>query len=116
MQQEAQQKNITLVRKPRRAVSFISRKFVSSAEGLEMRWDTRIQAWEIVTQGGRVEFRIGRVVNGQVLITFYVTDTEPQADDLSRRAADFMSNLIAAGVDLGEWEQPVAAEKETSNG
>lgn len=109
MHQEAQQQNITLVRKPRGADNqFLPPAY--STRGLEMKWDSRVNAWEIVTLTGRVEFRIVRIVNGKPLITFYVGDTEPATDDLSRRVAEWMAELLAGGEDLGMWNGPSTSE------
>lgn len=110
MPPEAQQQNITLVRKPRGADGYFPPSRTHPDEDLEMRWDVRIQAWEIVTRTGRVEFRIGRVVNDRVLVTFYVDDSQPAEDDLSIRVAQWIDHLRRSGEDLGEWVGPVESE------
>lgn len=77
-------------------------------DGFEIKWDTRIQAWEMAKRPkptGMWEFRIGRVVNGAILITEMVADTKLAKDRLSVEAAHAFAELENRGVDLGEWAQ-----------
>lgn len=105
---------ITLHRTPA-AEAFVQQTY--TVAGFEIRWDTHIQAWEIAcrirttTPGGAPwSFRIGRVVDGEILITELVQNTVPAGDTLSIEAADALGQLWAQGVDLGEWtRQAVAA-------
>lgn len=95
---------IRLARKPKMKM-FAPTQVVA---GFEIKWDERIQAWEMAKPnpmlGGIYSFRIGRVVNGQVFITEMVTDLEPSVDELSIAAADALAK-VGEVMDLGEWEQ-----------
>lgn len=76
----------------------------------EIRWDRQVRAWELATQPavdadghGMWEFRIGRVVDGVILITELVENTIPGGDPISLRAAAALGELADHGEDLGEW-------------
>ncbi len=95
---------IRLARKPKMKM-FAPTQVVA---GFEIKWDERIQAWEMAKPnpmlGGIYSFRIGRVVNGKVFITEMVTDLEPSVDEISIAAADALAK-VGEVMDLGDWEQ-----------
>lgn len=105
---------IRLARKPKMKM-FAPTQVVA---GFEIKWDERIQAWEMAKPnpmlGGIYSFRIGRVVNGQVFITEMVTDLEPSVDELSIAAADALAK-VGEVVDLGEWVQEQVEEESDSD-
>ncbi|AKF26984.1 hypothetical protein YH66_05145 [[Brevibacterium] flavum] len=89
-------------------------------DGFEIEWDTRIQAWEMATPnpriGGMYSFRIGRVVNGRIIITEMVDHQEASTDELSVAAGLALGKLGFQGVDLGEWEDSSAILKPAPDG
>lgn len=89
-------------------------------DGFEIKWDTRIQAWEMATPnpriGGMYSFRIGRVVNGRIVITEMVDHQEASTDELSVAAGLALGKLGFQGVDLGEWEDSSATPKPALDG
>lgn len=89
-------------------------------DGFEIKWDTRIQAWEIATPnpriGGMYSFRIGRVVNGRVVITEMVDHQEASTDELSVAAGLALGKLGFQGVDLGDWVASSATPKTDLDG
>lgn len=89
-------------------------------DGFEIKWDMRIQAWEMATPnpriGGMYSFRIGRVVNGRIVITEMVDHQEASTDELSVAAGLALGKLGFQGVDLGEWEDSSAILKPARDG
>lgn len=73
---------------------------------LVIKWDHGVGAWEcgVLPFGKMPMFFIGRIVDGQVLVTENISHDLPSQLPSAVRVAKVLQRLLASGEDLGEWE------------
>ncbi|MFP7366313.1 hypothetical protein SFC07_11170 [Corynebacterium callunae] len=92
---------------PKEATNFFGEGRVIKIGDVEIKWDTRIRAWECSLPGVGLmrSYLIGRIVDGQVLVTENIAHDHPAQGPLATRIAEILQGLLAAGEDLGEWQR-----------
>lgn len=97
--------NIRLKRFPEKTTDFLCRGRVIIVGDAEIKWDAGIRAWECSLPGVGLmrSYLIGRVVDGEVLVTENVLHDRPAQGPLATRATAVLEGLLAAGEDLGQW-------------
>lgn len=98
--------NIRLKRFPEKTTDFLGRGRVITVGDAEIKWDTGIRAWECSLPGVGLmrSYLIGRVVDGDVLVTENILHDRAAQGPLATRAKKILEGLLAAGENLGQWE------------
>lgn len=97
--------NIRLEKLPEKTLDPIGNGRAIAVGDVLIRWDTGIRAWECSLPGVGLmrSYLIGRVVDGEVLVTENLLHDRPAQGPLATRATAVLEGLLAAGEDLGQW-------------